>query len=370
MSEGQPNEPQGSAIDGQASAIESSGPEAIQVRLALGHDPLDRRADLRAGGWGAVPEPRVLLLLDHEGAAAIRRAPDRSVSLAAVPSDSDTGGTLATLDTADVLAPDAADARDSRDARDATTARDAGSTPETLDILLGADESGRLWCGRVVARDDAIVPADVEWAGLRDIALRLPAEERSIFAEFLALANWHATHVRCPRCGAATVVAGLGWWRTCPADGSEHYPRTDPAVIALLVDDEGNALLGRQTRWPEGAFSTLAGFVEPGESAESAVAREIAEEVGLPVTGARYVGSQPWPFPASLMLGYHATISGVRPEPQPDGVEIAEARWISRAELPALCESREVRLPGRLSIAHHLVRLWYGQELPPEWCRW
>ncbi len=222
----------------------------------------------------------------------------------------------------------------------------------------------------MVARDDPIVPADVEWAGLRDVALRLPAEERSIFAEFLALANWHATHVRCPRCGAATVVAGLGWWRTCPQDGSEHYPRTDPAVIALLIDDEDNALLGRQTRWPEGAFSTLAGFVEPGESAESAVAREIAEEVGLHVTGARYVGSQPWPFPASLMLGYHATISGVRPEPQPDGVEIAEARWISREELPALCETREVRLPGGLSIAHHLIRLWYGHDLPPEWCRW
>ena len=328
----------GHASAQEGSAADAQGPENAPVRLALGHDPLDRRADLRTGDWSAVPGPRVLLLLDHEGAAAISRGPDRSARLVAVPGEAD--------------------------ARPPSTAR------ETLDILLGADESGRLWCGRVVARDHAIVPADVEWAGLREVALRLPAEERSIFAEFLALANWHATHVRCPRCGAATVVAGLGWWRTCPEDGSEHYPRTDPAVIALLLDDEGNALLGRQTRWPEGAFSTLAGFVEPGESAESAVAREIAEEVGLHVTGARYVGSQPWPFPASLMLGYHATISGVRPEPQPDGVEIAEARWISRAELPALCESREVRLPGRLSIAHHLIRLWYGQDLPPEWCRW
>ncbi len=222
----------------------------------------------------------------------------------------------------------------------------------------------------MVERDDPAVPTDVEWAGLRDVGLRLPEDERGILAEFLALANWHRTHTRCPRCGAPTEVAGLGWWRTCPADGSEHYPRTDPAVIALLVDDDGNALLGRQTRWPEGAFSTLAGFVEPGESAESAVVREIAEEVGLHPTGATYIGSQPWPFPASLMLGYHATIAGVRPEPHPDGVEIVEARWISRDELPALCESREVRLPGRLSIAHHLVRLWYGHALPDEWCRW
>ena len=222
----------------------------------------------------------------------------------------------------------------------------------------------------MVDRDDPAVPADVQWAGLRDVGLRLPEDERGILAEFLALANWHRTHTRCPRCGTPTDVAGLGWWRTCPADGSEHYPRTDPAVIALLLDDEGNALLGRQTRWPEGAFSTLAGFVEPGESAESAVIREVAEEVGLVPTGATYIGSQPWPFPASLMLGYHATVAGVRPEPTPDGVEIAEARWISRDELPALCESREVRLPGRLSIAHHLVRLWYGEPLPDEWCRW
>ena len=317
----------------------SPGPPLDQVRLALGHDPLDRRAELRAGGWSGVPAERVLLLLDHEGAAAIRRAQDGTVRLAPV------------RVTAEVT-PD----RPAADHR--------------LEVLLGTDESGQLWCGRVVDRADPLVPEDATWAGLRDVALRLPAEERSIYAELLALANWHATHVRCPRCGTATAVAGLGWWRTCPADGSEHYPRTDPAVIALVLDDEGNALLGRQSRWPEGAFSTLAGFVEPGESAEAAIAREIAEEVGLRIDSARYIGSQPWPFPASLMLGFHTTVPGVRPAPAPDGVEIAEARWISRAELPPLCESREVRLPGRLSIAHHLIRRWYGHDLPPQWCRW
>jgi len=189
-------------------------------------------------------------------------------------------------------------------------------------------------------------------------------------AEFLALANWHRTHTRCPRCGTPTRIAGLGWWRTCPQDATEHYPRTDPAVIAVLVDAEGNALLGRQTRWPEGAFSTLAGFVEAGESAESAVVREIDEEVGLRPTGVHYVASQPWPFPASLMLGFRATVDGVRPTPRPDGVEIAEARWLSREELSPACEAREVRLPGRLSIAHHLIRQWYGHDLPDAWCRW
>ncbi len=190
-------------------------------------------------------------------------------------------------------------------------------TSAALEVFLGVDPAGLIWCGRVVSRDDPVVPADIQWAGLRDVGLRLPEDERGILAEALALANWHRTHTRCPRCGTPTDIAGLGWWRTCPEDGSEHYPRTDPAVIALLVDDEGNALLGRQTRWPEGAFSTLAGFVEPGESAESAVIREVAEEVGLVPTGATYIGSQPWPFPASLMLGYHARIAGVRPSPHP-----------------------------------------------------
>jgi NAD+ diphosphatase len=311
----------------------SAGPPIDQVRLALGHDPLDRRADLRTQGWSAVPGERVLVLIDPTGEVAVTRSADRSARLATV----------------GAVNPGAA---------------------ASGDILLGLDAAARVWCGRVVDREDPVVPADVQWAGLRDVGLRLPADERGILAELLALANWHRTHTCCPRCGAPTEVAGLGWWRTCPQDGSEHYPRTDPAVIALVIDDEGNALLGRQIRWPEGAFSTLAGFVEPGESAESALIREISEEVGLRPTGATYIGSQPWPFPASLMLGYHARIGGVRPQPHPDGVEIAEARWISRDELPALCQSREVRLPGRLSIAHHLVSLWYGHPLPDEWCRW
>ncbi len=358
----------------------SAGPPIDQVRLALGHDPLDRRADLRTQGWSAVPGERVLVLIDPTGEVAVTRRADRSARLVTVGGDvlaADSGGESGAVPgpaapPVDIPATAATSATDHASATAAIHARATPPAPsaDPADILLGLDAAGRVWCGRVVHRDDPVVPADVQWAGLRDVGLRLPEDERGILAELLALANWHRTHTRCPRCGAPTEVAGLGWWRTCPQDGSEHYPRTDPAVIALVVDDEGNALLGRQTRWPEGAFSTLAGFVEPGESAESAVIREISEEVGLRPTGATYIGSQPWPFPASLMLGYHARIGGVRPEPHPDGVEIAEARWISRDELPALCQSREVRLPGRLSIAHHLVSLWYGQPLPDEWCRW
>ena len=311
---------------------DNAGPPGSQpvVQLALGRDPLDRRSDLRTLGWSAVPAERVLVLLDPKGDVAVTRLGDRSLRLAVV--------------------------------RSPVTA--------AADFLLGIDRDGHVWCGRTVARDDAAVPGDAEWASLREVGMRLTEDERGILAEVLALANWHRIHPRCPRCGAATMVAGLGWWRTCPEDGSEHYPRTDPAIIALLVDEEGNALLGRQARWPQGAFSTLAGFVEPGESAESAVLREIAEEVGLHPTSTTYVASQPWPFPASLMLGFHAGVAGVRPDPRPDGLEIAEARWISRDELPGLGRSREVRLPGRLSIAHHLIRLWYGSPLPDEWCRW
>jgi NAD+ diphosphatase len=300
------------------------------VHLSLGQDPLDRRADLRAGGWDGVPGQRVLVLLDPQGEVAVRRG--RSL-------------TLALADPGPAVDP-------------------------RRDILLGVDAQGRAVCGRVGPREAPEVPGDAQWAGMRSIALELDADERGIVAELLALANWHRTHTHCPRCGEPTRIAGLGWWRTCPQDGSEHYPRTDPAVIAVLVDGAGNALLGRQTRWPVGAFSTLAGFVEAGESAESAVVREISEEVGLRPTSVQYVASQPWPFPASLMLGFQATIEGVRPEPTPDGVEIAEARWLSRAELGPACEARDVRLPGRLSIAHHLIRRWYGHALPDEWCRW
>ena len=301
------------------------------LRLALGHDSLDRRADLRTGGWAGVPTDRRVVLVDVDGEAAVRVGTDRSAALVSLEGE-------------------------------------AAARPE--DFFLGIDASGYALCGRVVDRAAVAVPRDTEWKGLRSIGLRLPPDERAVLAELLALANWHRTHPRCPRCGAPTQVSGLGWWRTCPQDGSEHYPRTDPAVIAVLLDEAGNALLGRQVRWPEGAFSTLAGFVEPGESAESAVVREISEEVGLRPDRVAYVGSQPWPFPGSLMLGYRATIGGVRPEPTVDGTEIAQARWVSREELPALCEAREVRLPGRLSIAHHLVRAWFGADILDEWCRW
>jgi NAD+ diphosphatase len=317
-----------------------SQPPVDALRLALGQDHLDRRAELRRSGWDSLPEPRRIVVIDVEGNVGLE------------PFDSG----LRPRPAPRLAAPAAI--------TDIGAGRRAGSG-----LFLGVDAQGAAVIGHTVQRSDPQL-SGLSWASLRTIGMKLSDEDRAVVTELVALSNWHASHRHCPRCGSSTQVAGLGWWRICPQDGSEHYPRTDPAVIALLRDDEDNVLLGRQTVWTSGAFSTLAGFVEPGESAEAAVRREISEEVGLTPERSTYLGSQPWPFPASLMLGFHARISGVRPTPHVDGLEIAEARWLDRDELAAAARAREVRLPGRLSIAHHLISRWFGADMPEEWCRW
>jgi NAD+ diphosphatase len=182
----------------------------------------------------------------------------------------------------------------------------------------------------------------------------------------VALANWHAVHTHCPRCGAVTVPEQAGHSRRCPVDGSEHFPRLDPAVIMLVTDPDDRCLLARNAQWPERRVSILAGFVEPGESAEQAVAREVLEETGISVTGARYVGSQPWPMPHSLMLGFRARATGSL-RIVVDSDEIAEARWFSRDELRASVASGEIRLPPPVSIAHRIIESWYGSDLAGAW---
>lgn len=238
--------------------------------------------------------------------------------------------------------------------------------PSGLSLFLGVSGGTALFA-QVVGDWQ---PEGAQLHGLRTVAAALTDEDSALATTAVALANWHAGHRRCPRCGEPTEVAGQGWWRICPRDGTEHYPRTDPAMIALLIDGEDRALLAHAARWPEGAYSTLAGFVEPGESAESAVIREISEEVSLVPDAVRYLGSQPWPFPASLMLGFHAHVQGRGPEPTPDGVEILAASWFTREELPAACAAGRVRLPARISIANRLIAAWFGADLPPAWCRW
>jgi len=203
-------------------------------------------------------------------------------------------------------------------------------------------------------------------AGLREAAALLNDRDAGLFTHAVALANWHATHTHCPRCGTPTVTVAAGHAQRCPADGSEHFPRIDPAVIMLVTDPDDRCLLARNRRWPERRVSILAGFVEPGESAEQAVAREVQEETGIVVAQVRYVGSQPWPMPQSLMLGFRAAASGDL-ELRVDDDEIAEAHWYSREELRGALAAQEILLPPPVSIAHRLIESWYGEELPGVW---
>lgn len=193
--------------------------------------------------------------------------------------------------------------------------------------------------------------------------------ERAAALTAVALDNWHANHTHCPRCGQPTEPVRAGWVRRCPQDTSEHFPRTDPAIIALVVDDQDRALLGRRAVWPPGWYSTLAGFVEPGETFEQAVVREVAEEAGVtvPVDAVDYRSSQPWPFPCSIMIAF--TASTYAQDSQPDGEEIAETRWFSRAEFAAAAEAGQVRIPPRISVAHHLIADWFGVAIPHTWSR-
>ena len=252
--------------------------------------------------------------------------------------------------------------------------------PDGLRFLLGVDEAGTaffgvmgpaggLGAGPLPARGSTPPPPaepGVRAAGLRQAAPLLSGRDAGLFTHAVALANWHATHTHCPRCGTPTVPIAAGHARRCPKDGSEHFPRVDPAVIMLVTDDDDRALLARNKNWPARRVSILAGFVEPGESVEQAVLREVREETALRASHLRYVGSQPWPMPQSLMLGFRARAEGVQ-EIHVDDEEIAEARWFSRAELRSAVETGEVRLPPPVSIAHRIIESWYGAELPGSW---
>lgn len=203
---------------------------------------------------------------------------------------------------------------------------------------------------------------DGEWLGLRDVASELSAQDAGLFVEAVAISNWHLTHTHCPRCGERTEIEQGGWVRRCPADDSQHFPRTDPAIIVSVIDEDDRLLLGRNSAWPASRYSTLAGFVEPGESLEAAVLREIEEESGVIVHSPRYLGSQPWPFPASLMIGFTAEASDS--VSVPDGVEILDTRWFSREELAAALAADEIQVASGISIARALIEHWYGGELP------
>lgn len=211
------------------------------------------------------------------------------------------------------------------------------------------------------ALPEVMAPAGT-WAGLREVGADLGDRDAGLATTALALAAWHERHTRCPRCGEPTEPYDAGWTRRCRADASEHYPRTDPAVIVAVTDEGGRLLLAHAAPWARERFSVVAGFVEPGESLEAAVQREVAEETGLTVDSVAYVGSQPWPFPSSLMLGFRARVSGGRL--QADGEEVTEAVFVTRDELTARLRDGRIRLPARSSIARVLIEDWFGAALP------
>ncbi|MCW2613788.1 MAG: diphosphatase [Frankiales bacterium] len=235
--------------------------------------------------------------------------------------------------------------------------QDSAGAPDGERYYLGRDADGPVFA--VAAPVGRRLGA--RRLGLRDVGALLDDRDAGLLTHAVGLTNWHATHRRCPRCGAPTEPVRGGSVRRCTDDGSEHFPRTDPAVIMLVHDGADRCVLGRQAVWPTGRFSTLAGFVEPGESAEQAVVREVAEETGIACWDVEYVDSQPWPFPASLMLGFRATCDpDARPVPA-DG-ELEEARWFTRDELrnaPVWGGSGAgVQLPSPVSIAWLLITGW------------
>ena len=231
--------------------------------------------------------------------------------------------------------------------------------PEGQRVFLGAQ--GGVSRFAVLLED----PLDESWANLRAVGPTLSAEDTSLLVHALALAEWHGSHRYCPRCGSPLAVAAAGHVLTCTGCGRQQFPRTDPAVIMLVTDDEDRALLGRQPRWPEGRYSTLAGFVDPGESLEDAVRREVAEEVGVEVGEVSYLGNQPWPFPSSLMVGFFA--SALTTDIRVDEEEISHARWFTREEMLKEAEAGTLRLPGAISISRTLIETWYRGPLPGQW---
>jgi NAD+ diphosphatase len=236
--------------------------------------------------------------------------------------------------------------------------------PEGVRFLLGVDSDGVAYFG-VAGPLPAHAGAGVRPAHLREAGPLLTDRDAGLLTHAVALANWHETFTHCPRCGSPTEPFASGHARKCPVDGSEHFPRVDPAMIVLVTDDDDRALLARNALWPERRVSVLAGFVEAGESAEQSVAREVAEETGISVSAVTYLGSQPWPMPQSLMLGFRAAAENT--DIQVDADEIAEANWYSRDELAAAIAAGTIRLPPPVSIAHRIIETWYGSDVPGSW---
>jgi NAD+ diphosphatase len=234
--------------------------------------------------------------------------------------------------------------------------------PPQETVFLGTvGDAGRFGIGIDPTQADALkAKADLFVTDLRSLAVQglVGPEHLAPIAEAKAVLHWHARHRFCPNCGAPTRLVQGGWRRDCPTCSAEHFPRTDPVVIMLVSDGE-RCLLARQSRFPPGMWSCLAGFVEPGETIESAVRREIREEAGIDCGEVAYFASQPWPFPMSLMIGCHAAAlsTGI----SVDRNELEDARWFDRGEVANMLmrrHSERLATPPPVAIAYHLIRAW------------
>ena len=235
-------------------------------------------------------------------------------------------------------------------------------------IFLGLEDGAARFAADLSPFDDPLARLRIrgaEFLDLHRIGALLSQSDGALLAYARGMIHWHRRHLYCGRCGHQTVSEEGGHVRRCEdgACGILHFPRTDPAIIVLVTDSDA-CLLGRQKVWPANVYSTLAGFVEPGESLGEAVVREVAEETGVPVRAVSYHSSQPWPFPSSLMLGF--TASGERVAPRVDGTELEEARWFERDELLRALKTGEIRLPSEVSIARRLIVEWLETSEDPE----
>ena len=241
---------------------------------------------------------------------------------------------------------------------------DPTQTPEGERYFLGLDNSGTgHFAINAPFADGTSGLSTLREAGLVANELDIGAAVHAI-----ALANWHDTHSHCARCGAKTESVIGGSVRRCVSDGSEHYPRTDSAVIVLVRDRENRILLGRQKVWPAKRYSNFAGFLEPGESLEACVKREVFEEAGVVVDDIEYMASQSWPFPASIMLAFTGVVTDPD-EAKADGEEIEDVRWYSKESFTQDVKSGELLIPPGISISRRMIEAWYGAPLdfPDAW---